>query len=246
MGDVACGGLPADQAVVLLQAGRKGGPRVILGDPAHGSRRQPLDRPEQALRPQDGEAVVEAVVGLARLDGRFLLEQDVARVDPFVHPHDRDARFRLAPDEGPVHGGRSPVPGQKRGVHVDAAQGRAVDDVLRQDLAEGDEHHHVGGEPAEDLQELGCPDLFGLVNGETAPLGCFLHRRGDQTLSAPLGPVGLGDDADDGPVLLDQDFQRRDGELRRSHEEDSGSWFRRHARYFLYDCRFCRRSQRIT
>ncbi len=107
-------------------------------------------------------------------------------------------------------------------MDVDATQGRAVDDVFRQDLAEGDEDHHVGGKPAKDLQELGCPDLFGLMDGQPVPPGRLLHGRGDEALSPTLGPVGLGDDADNGPGLLDKELQGRNREFGSSHEKDAG------------------------
>ena len=165
---------------------------------------------------------MEVIVGFARLDGRLFLQEDVSRVDAFVHPHDGDARLLLAPDERPVHGCGAPVLRQQRGVDIDATHGRAVDDVFRQDLAEGDKDHHVGGKPAEDLQELGGPDLFGLMDGQPVPHGRLLHRRGDEALPPSLGPVGLGDDADNGPGLLDKEFQGRDGEFGSSHEKDAG------------------------
>ena len=222
MGDIPRGALPADQAAFLLEARRKRGKRMVLGNSVNVSACQTLQRPQKALRPQDGEPVVEVIVSFARLDGRLFLQEDVSRVDAFVHLHDGNACLFLTPDERPVHGCGSPVLWQQRGVDIDATHGRSVDDLLRQDLAEGDKDHHVGGKPAEDLEELGGPDLFGLMDGQPVPHGRLLHRRGDEALPSPLGPVGLRDDADNGPGLLDKELQGRDREFRSSHEQDAG------------------------
>ena len=66
----------------------------------------------------------EAVVKLARrfceLNGEAFFQKNVARIEPLVHIHDRDARVRITRQDRRLDRGSSPVARQKRGVEIQA------------------------------------------------------------------------------------------------------------------------------
>ncbi len=162
---------------------------------------------------------MELAEGLLRSDRRLLLEEDIAGIHPFIHPHDRDPGLFLAPDERPVDRRRPPVLRQERRVDVDAAYARSVDDLSGEDLAEGRNDDEIRRELPEGFEKIRGSDLLRLEHGQAEGFRNDLDRRRRQRPAPPLGAVGLGDDADDGIAILDEAFQGRNGEGGRSHEE---------------------------
>ena len=168
--------LPVDAAVLFLQARRMRGQGVILALPDNGAGFRGLQRREQQVRPHDGQTVMEVIEGFLRFNRGFFLQKDVARIDAFVDGHDRHTRYFFVPDKGPVHGCRAAVPGQEGGVHIQAAQGRILQDIPRQDLSESRHHHGIGCDLPEGLQESGVPDPERLIDGQAIGLGQDLDR----------------------------------------------------------------------
>ena len=69
---------------------------------------------------------------------------DIARVERRDHIHDGNAGNALAVQDRPVDGRGAAILRQKRGVNVDAAVLRQVQDLLRQDLSVGRDHDQLG------------------------------------------------------------------------------------------------------
>ncbi len=110
--------------------------------------------------------------------------------------------------------------GKQRGVDVDDAERRDIDDALRNDLAVADDDHGVGREGAQVFDGIGVADAFGLVDGDgVAERGGF-HRRWRQFLFAAFGTVGLRDDFRDRVTRGDERVERGDGEFRRAEEDE--------------------------
>jgi hypothetical protein len=84
-------------------------------------------------------------------------------------------------------------------MDVEAAEGRDVEEGLREDLAVGGDDDKVGGPEPEGVDEAGVAGAGGLEDREAAREGLDLHRGRLQLEVASGGLVRLGDDADDGP-----------------------------------------------
>ncbi len=165
---------------------------------------------------------MEFAEGLAGAHGRLLLEQDVPGIHALVHPHDRHAGPRLALNDGPVERRRSTVFREQRRVDIDAAQRREIEHLPRQELSEGGHGNQVRRQIPKGLQKGWVPHALRLEKKQPLRFRKGLHRRGRRLLASPPGPVRLGHHADDRIPVSDENFQRRDGKLRRPHEDDAG------------------------
>ncbi len=153
---------------------------------------------EQAVEIDRAERIV---VG----DRRFLLDQDRAGIEAVIGPEDREAGFGAALDDRPVDRRGAAVQRQQRGVILDRAVGRDVEEARGHE--QGDERHHlqIG------LQRLELvPDRTGLA------VGFRLVQRqlqGERGLFHRVGLlpflVGRHIDADDVLAALDERLEHR-------------------------------------
>ena len=104
-------------------------------------------------------------------------------------------------------------------MDVDRASLGRVEHRLRENLAERDDHRHVGAERAEARGPFGMAHPRGLDDLEPCGQRARLDRWWGQAPSAVRRPVGLGDDGDD--LVMAQDrLEGRQGELGRAVEEN--------------------------
>ena len=67
------------------------------------------------------QPVVQGPEIVLRVDGHPLLEKNRSRVHFVPEPLDSHPGLLFPPDQGPIDGGRAPVPGQQRGVDIEDA-----------------------------------------------------------------------------------------------------------------------------
>ena len=157
-----------------------------------------------------------------RADLRRLLEQDGAGVEPLVHPHRRHPGPRVAGGDGGLDRRGAAPARQQRGVEVDAAVARQVEQRAREDLAEGDDHGDVGRRappPRPGTRERGR------ARAASPRRPCSRAQRATGGSCGSLAAAGrarrLGDDAHRRPPRRDQGGERRHREFRRAEEEDA-------------------------
>ena len=106
--------------------------------------------------------------GVLVLDLNRALEQHRPGIEPGLHLHDGDAGHFIAGHDRPLDRCGAAPAGQQRGVDVEAAQHRRVEDRLRQDQAVGRDYRDIG-------LQLGECLLLGLVCAAT--WGCAPRYR---------------------------------------------------------------------
>ena len=87
---------------------------------------------------------MQRAAGFIGRDGHAIHEDDVARVEPFIHVHDRHARLRIAFANRGLNGRCTTILRQQRGMNIDAAESRRIEHRLAQDLAIRDHDRDVG------------------------------------------------------------------------------------------------------
>ncbi len=159
--------------------------------------------------------------GLQGVDAQDLRGQDRALVQPLGHAHDLDAGDLVPRHDRPLDGRRAAPAGQERGVEVEAAQPRRVENGGGQDLAEG---HHHGGVEAEGREGR---DLVGVTHGERGAdrhamgQGEGVGRRGLQLMAAAPGGGRLRIDGRDLVARVQQGGETGHGEVGGSQESQA-------------------------
>ena len=126
----------------------------------------------------------------------------------------------VAVQDGILHRRDAPPAGQQAGVDVDAAERRRRQQGFAQDVAEGRHHHGVRFE-GQDLRGDGLALALAEIDDRQMVLaGGGLDGRGQHLAAAAGAAVGLGDDQLHVEAGLDQGFEARHREIRRSHEHD--------------------------
>ena len=156
-----------------------------------------VERAQQDARAEISHPRAELARGLIGADGERFLEQHVARVHARIHLEGRDARLRLAADDGPRDGRRAAIARQEGGVDVDRAAYRHIEHGLGKDLAEGDDDGDFRAEPSQPFGPLRIAQAAGLNHGDAGRVGATFHGRRHRPLTAAGGSVGLGHDRDD-------------------------------------------------
>ncbi|MNN17343.1 hypothetical protein D3C81_1305270 [compost metagenome] len=87
---------------------------------------------------------MERAGGVQWADRHGFAGEHGARVEPFVHLHQRDAGLGVAGLDGAVDRGRAAPARQQRGVDVQAPIARQGQHLGRQDQAVGGHHHDIG------------------------------------------------------------------------------------------------------
>ena len=158
--------------------------------------------------------------GLVRSDLAVVTVHDVTCVHAIVDHECSDACGLFTVDDSPVDRGSSSILREKCCMKVECSQSRNLPYYLRQHA----ERH--------DNKQICLPGLklfkkFRILQGyrlqyrDTVLYGIFLYRTFIYLESASAGLVWYGHDADYLVVVLDQCFKRCDGELRRTHVDDT-------------------------
>jgi len=137
-----------------------------------------IDRLDDQLRAELGQAVVERATGLRLADRQRAGQQHRAGIEARIHLHDRDAGLSITSLDRPLDRGGPTPAGQQRRVDIDATETRHLQHDLRQDQAIGGDHHQICLEPGDGglrrviLQACRLQDRQAQRTG--APLDCWL------------------------------------------------------------------------
>jgi hypothetical protein len=151
-------------------------------------------RVEDQARAHFRQAVVQVCGGFLCTDGGGFPQQDRAGVEACLHLHDADAGFGVARHDGAVDRGRAAPAGQERGVDVEAAEARGIEDGLRQDQAIGDDDGDIRAKGGEGGLFIGRFQADGMADGQAELGGAGVDRGRAQVLAASGGAGGLGVD----------------------------------------------------
>ena len=187
-GSICAPGLaPVDLGVARPAAAFVGGLRFVLLDARRLAGLHQVDRFQHGLDAH-GEQAVE-INGAERVGGRdrrLLLHEHVAGIEPVVGPEDRQAGFLLAEDDLPVDRAGAAIGRQQRGVILDRAVGRDVEELLRHEQRDEGHDLQVGLERLELVPDfrifVGRRLIDRQLGGERGflqriGLGAFLFRR---------------------------------------------------------------------
>ena len=105
-------------------------------------------------------------------------------------------------------------------MNIDTAHARELDHLLREYLTEGHQDNHIRGQRPEGLDEIRVANTLRLNDGQLKAIRHLLDGRRLELPSSTLGPIRLGDDADDGMTAFGEGFKGRVGEFRRTHEKN--------------------------
>jgi hypothetical protein len=138
-------------------------------------------------------------------------------VEALLHLHDRHAGLAIAGQHRALDRRRAAPARQQRGVDVDAAEPRDLEDLPRQDPPVGGDHDDVEVVLAQLGRERPVADLERLQHRHAERRRGLLDRRRHQLAPAPRRPVGLADHHPQVTGLGDR-LQARHGEFGGSHE----------------------------
>ena len=177
--DLAPGFRPVDARVFGTAAPLIGRERLVLLEARRLAGLHEVDRLQHGLHAHWEEPVeIDAAERVGRRDRRLLLHEHVAGIEAVVGPEDREPGFLLAENDRPVDRARPAISGQQRGMILDRAVRRDVEELLRHE--QGDEGHHlqVGLERLELLPHFRLAVGGGLVNRQLGGERRFLQRVG--------------------------------------------------------------------
>ena len=185
--------VPVDAAVLRASSSERRRLTLILRRQGRGSRFEQVevscDDPPGRL----GDLVGDVLRRVPERDFDRLLIHDVPRVRALDHCVKCRARFLFAPQDGPVDAGPAPVLREQGAVHVERAELRDLQNVLREHGTVVERQDEVGSEVADDA-------TYGVVHGRRREHVQIrfqrkaLHRREPDLL---CGVVPVGEDADD-------------------------------------------------
>jgi len=180
---------PVDRTVFPRQAMRVVDRRFVLRRLRNGSGRERVHNRDEERRADPGQVAFDLVAGFIRPDRASCRGQHRPGIQRFHDPHDRDAGFALAVDDGAVHRGRAAIAGQQRRVHVDQAETGRGENRLGEDLPVGHHDAEVGAERGQGRLKARVVHALGLKNGDAGGEGPRLDRRVGRFLTAPARPV---------------------------------------------------------
>ena len=110
---------------------------------------------------------------------------------------------------------------QQRRVNVDESETRDREHRVGEDPAVGDDDREVGVQRRERLGESGILEPFRLQQRTSRGGGAQFHRRVGDLVSAATRTIGLGDDAHDVVLRVQERIERGHGELGRAEEDNA-------------------------
>ena len=132
-------------------------------------------------------------------------------------------RLRVAVEDDVGDGRGAAVPGQQRGVHIDAAEARYGQQGGWQDAPIGGDHHEIRPVGLQHGCRLGALHLGGRMGGDAHGLRSHFDRCGRELAAAACGLVRLADHGDHLAQIttFGEGLQGRDGEGGGAHEDDA-------------------------
>ena len=189
---------PVNEPVVLLHLLCVGGVCVVLRLALQAAGEHEAEGFGHGDGAEDGEAVHEGGGGVIGADGFLGGEEDVAVVHALGHLHDGDAGECVAVGDGVLDGRGAAVFGQQGEVAVDAPVRRKGEDLLAEELPEGDDDDDVGLPCGDLLEGVGGVDVLGRDDGLDFIFdGVHFAGAGREALVASGGTVRLRHHADD-------------------------------------------------
>ena len=144
-----------------------------------------------------------------------------ARVQPRIHLHNAHARFLIARFNGALNRRGTPPARQQRGMDIQAAVARRVQNLLRQNQPVGRHHHHIGIYRTQQRQSLIVAAQLGrLGNGQPQIQRRLFHGRCLLLHAAAFRAVGLGEDERDVKSGSGNGTQGGGGKIGRSGKDD--------------------------
>ena len=158
---------------------------------------------------------------LFRADSGFRPQQHIARVESGVDAHGGDPSHGFPVGYGPLNRRRPAILGQQRGMNIDDAMRRQVDDGLRNDLPIPDHDHGVGVQRSQFRNHFRPSNPLRLKHRQAQPQRSLLDGRSGQSLSAPLRPIGLCNHRKHRVTGLDNLLQSRNGKQGSTEKDHS-------------------------
>ena len=141
-------------------------------------------RPDNQLRADLCQFVVQFSAGRFRRDFGFAFQQHVAGIQPGVHFHCRNAAFFVAGLNCPLDRRRAAPSRQQRTVNVDTAERKGFQHRRRQNQTIGGNHRHIGVERGKFRLFFGIAQCFRRTYFNTLLFRPQMHRRFHQFVAA--------------------------------------------------------------
>ncbi len=154
-------------------------------------------------------------------DLHALGEADRTGVQPFGDAHDRDAALSVARHDGTVDGSGAPPARQERGMDIEGAVARALQNWRRQDEPIGHDNGGVGFKRTKVLLLLSALQPLRGAHGEPRLLGGLVNRRFARGHAPPRRAGRLCVDRGDIMARFENGAKSRHGEVGRAHEDDA-------------------------
>jgi len=187
---------PIEVAILLFDFGGVSDTLGRLGLRLNFAGNEIRDGSDEERRPDLGQAIVQSNGGVLGVDRSGFAGQERSGVEADVHFHNGDAGLLFVIEDGPLDRAGPAVFGEERGMNVETAETRHIQEVLGKDLAIGGDGNEVGPASTELFDELRGTRAFRLQDGKVAAQGEFLDGSGLKFKRAPFGPVGLSDHGD--------------------------------------------------
>jgi hypothetical protein len=180
-----------------------------------------VDDRHHERRANSREVALDLVARFMRTNRPYARRQHRARVQRLHHSHDCDAGFALPCDDRAVNRRGAAITRQERGMNVEEAEPRQLEQRFRQQLSVRSDDAEIGPKLRQRGQKRGVSQALGLENGQAAGRGARLYRRVNRSLAATSRAIGLGDDGDDQVPRGEERVEGRHGELGRAEKDDA-------------------------
>lgn len=160
------------------------------------------------------------LAGFLASKGEVLLCVDGAGVHASIETHEGDAGFGIAAQNSVFDGGGAAVGREERGVDIYDTAREEIQEVLGDDLTEGDEDAGGGLESRKIREDIA--EASGLEDGEMVLLGELFDGRGREGTAAAAGGVGFGDNSSDMGTGLDESLKGGGTVGLGAEEDDAG------------------------
>ena len=127
----------------------------------------------------------------------FTARNDGASVHALVEFHETAASGGVTHFNGALNRCRTAMPGKQRSMYVDAAVGKSLQHVERQNFSISCHHGHIGVQRLHLLRKVSAANFCRLEHGQSMGKRPLLDGRHRQLLAATFGLIGLRHDCHD-------------------------------------------------
>ena len=213
--------VPVDPRLGLFDLGGVGDALFALFGQLQPAALQRAHRAHHQVGPERRQRVMQIGRRHRIRDRQPLGHRDVAGIEADIHLHHHHAALGIARHDGAVDRGGAAPARQQRGMQIEAAELRGVENGLGQDHAIGDDHGGIGVVGAKFLQRFRRLQGRRRQYGDTEPPRLLLDRGRLQLHAAPGGLCRAGIDRRDLVAMGDEFQQRRHREIGRAHEDQA-------------------------